>query len=125
MAHGLLISVASLAAELRLLGSQASVVLAHGLSCAAACGTFLDQGSNLCPLHWPLGQLPGTPGNPCANLMFSFLVGKCRGVELLGHGVCYMFSFVESLTLTLAPPPPSEALPSFLSPAPPGLNPAH
>ena len=31
MAHGLLISVASLAAELRLLGSQASVVLAHGL----------------------------------------------------------------------------------------------
>ena len=24
----------------------------HGLSCPAACGIFLDQGSNLCPLHW-------------------------------------------------------------------------
>ena len=29
-----------------------SVVVAHGLSCSAACGIFLDQGSNLCPLHW-------------------------------------------------------------------------
>ena len=23
----------------------------HGLSCSAACGIFLDQGSNSCPLH--------------------------------------------------------------------------
>ena len=29
-----------------------SVVVAHGLSCSAACGIFLDQASNLCPLHW-------------------------------------------------------------------------
>ena len=29
-----------------------SVVVAHGLSCSAACGIFPDQGSNLCPLHW-------------------------------------------------------------------------
>ena len=29
-----------------------SVVVAHGLSCPAACGIFPDQGSNLCPLHW-------------------------------------------------------------------------
>ena len=29
-----------------------SVVVAHGLSCSAACGTFPNQGSNLCPLHW-------------------------------------------------------------------------
>ena len=34
------------------LGTQASVVVAHGLSCSAACGIFPDQGSNLCPLHW-------------------------------------------------------------------------
>ena len=32
--------------------TQASVVVAHGLSCSAACGIFLDQGSNPCPLHW-------------------------------------------------------------------------
>ena len=29
-----------------------SVVVVHGLSCSAACGIFLDQGSNPCPLHW-------------------------------------------------------------------------
>ena len=29
-----------------------SVVVAHRPSCSAACGIFLDQGSNPCPLHW-------------------------------------------------------------------------
>ena len=45
--------------EARALGAQASVVAApglstgasHGLSCSVACGIFLDQGSNLCPLQ--------------------------------------------------------------------------
>ena len=32
--------------------STGSVVVAHGLSCSAACGIFPDQGSNPCPLHW-------------------------------------------------------------------------
>ena len=36
----------------RALGTWASVVVAHGLSCSAACGIFPDQGSNPCPLHW-------------------------------------------------------------------------
>ena len=48
----LLIAVASLVAEHGFLGMRASVVVAHGLSCSAACGIFPDQGSNLCPLHW-------------------------------------------------------------------------
>ena len=67
----LLIAVASLVAEYRLqacglpqlwhagsvvvacrLQSAGSVVVAHGLSCSIACGIFLDQGSNPCPLHW-------------------------------------------------------------------------
>ena len=30
----------------------ASVVVAPELSCPVACGIFLDQGSNPCPLHW-------------------------------------------------------------------------
>ena len=34
------------------LQSAGSVVVAHGLSCSAACGIFPDQGSNPCPLHW-------------------------------------------------------------------------
>ena len=35
------------------LGARASEVAAHGLSSCGmrACGIFLDQGSNLCPLH--------------------------------------------------------------------------
>ena len=68
---GLLIVVASLVAEHRLqahrlqqlwhvgsvvvacgLQSTGSVVVAHGLSCSVACGIFLDQGLNPCPLHW-------------------------------------------------------------------------
>ena len=59
-ARGFLISVASFVAEstgslalwlqqLRLPGSGAA---AHELSCSEARGIFLDQGSNLYPLHW-------------------------------------------------------------------------
>ena len=33
-------------------GAQASIVVAHGLSCSTACGVFLDQGSTPCPLRW-------------------------------------------------------------------------
>ena len=69
--HGLLIVVASLVAEhglqarglqqlwhegsvvvARGLQSAGSVVVAHELSCSAACAIFLDQGSNLCSLDW-------------------------------------------------------------------------
>ena len=34
------------------LQSTGSVVVAHGFSCSSACGIFLDQGSNPCPLLW-------------------------------------------------------------------------
>ena len=34
------------------LGSLASEVVVHRLSCSVACGIFLEQGLNLCPLHW-------------------------------------------------------------------------
>ena len=32
--------------------SVSSVAVVHGLSCPMARGIFLEQGSNLCPLHW-------------------------------------------------------------------------
>ena len=35
-----------------------SVVVAHGLSCSAACGIFPDQGSNPYPLHWQADSQP-------------------------------------------------------------------
>ena len=39
---------------LRSTGSKCavSVAVVHRLSCSVARGTFLDQGTNLCPLHW-------------------------------------------------------------------------
>ena len=33
------------------LGHVGSIVV-HGFRCLMACGIFLDQGSNPCPLHW-------------------------------------------------------------------------
>ena len=50
--RGLLIVVASLVGGAWALGTRASVVVAHGLSCSTACGIFQAQGSNPSPLHW-------------------------------------------------------------------------
>ena len=45
------------------LGSQASAVVAQGLSCSVGCGIFLDQGSN----PWQADSYPvhhqGSPGS--------------------------------------------------------------
>ena len=43
---------------LLLLQRMGSVLVAHGLSCSAACGIFSDQVSNPCPLHWQADSLP-------------------------------------------------------------------
>lgn len=43
------------------LGARASGVAAHGLSCSAACGIFLQQGSNLCPQNWQADSCPQAP----------------------------------------------------------------
>ena len=55
----------------RALGSQAqqlqcvASVVVHGLSCPTACGSFLDQGLNQCPLHCKADSLPlDHQGNP-------------------------------------------------------------
>ena len=37
--------------------NRGSVVM-HGLGCFSAYGIFLDQGWNLCLLHWQVGSLP-------------------------------------------------------------------
>ena len=58
---------------LRSTGSRraSSVIVAHGLSCSAACGIFPDQGSNLCALHWQADSQPlrhqGSLGNDFWN----------------------------------------------------------
>ena len=63
VAHGLLIAVASLLAERRLKGMQASGVVAHRLSHLVPCGIFPGQGLNPRPLRWKPGVLlTGPPG---------------------------------------------------------------
>ena len=54
--RGLLIAMVSLVAERW--GERASIVVVRGLSCSSVCGTFPDQGSNLCLLHWQAVSLP-------------------------------------------------------------------
>ena len=64
--HGLLIATASLTAEHQF-ASLVQVVVVHGLSCPVACGPglLLDQGLNLCPLHWQVDAQPlGHWGSP-------------------------------------------------------------
>ena len=55
-------------------GMWASVVVAQGLSYSAACGIFLDQGSNLCPLALA-GRLLSTapPGKSTRNFFLTTL----------------------------------------------------
>ena len=55
--RGPLTIATSLVAEHRL-QTHSSVVVAHGPSRSAACGIFLDQGSNPCPLHWQADSQP-------------------------------------------------------------------
>ena len=68
--HRLLTLVASLVAEHGLwgfgsCGYTGSVVVAHGLGCPSACGIFLDQGLNSCPLNWQMDSQPlGHQGSP-------------------------------------------------------------
>ena len=62
---------------LRSTGSRrtGSVVVAHGPSCSAACGIFLDQGSNPCPLHWQADSQPlRHQGSPTSLLWSDFLM---------------------------------------------------
>ena len=66
---------ASPAAEHRL-QSTGSVVVADGLSCPEACGIFLEQGSNLYPLHWQADSEPlNHQGSPLIN--FKFHIYQC------------------------------------------------
>ena len=43
-----------------------SIAVTHRFRCSAACGIFLDQGSNLCLLHWQMDSLSlSLQGRPC------------------------------------------------------------
>ena len=68
--------------EVPKLYSTDSVVVAHGLSCSMACGIFLDQGWNLCLLHWQADSLPlshqGRSSQKALKNYFGCAVGHMR-----------------------------------------------
>ena len=65
--------------------------MAHGLSCSAACEIFLEEGSNLCPLHW---QLDSYPLDHQGNAMQVFLK------QMFVFGVLIPFWFCTKLSLS-------------------------
>ena len=66
----------------RALGTRASVVVAHGLSCSVACGIFLDQGLNPFPMHWQADSQPLR--HQASPPIFSFL----RNLHTVLHSAC-------------------------------------
>ena len=61
-----------------------SVVVAHGLSCSAACGIFPDQGPNPCSLHWQADSQPlRHQGSPWLCFLFFFFKLKYSWFTML------------------------------------------
>ena len=67
---------------------RASVVVAHRLSCPAACGIFPDQGSNPCPLHWQAESYPLSHQGSPTGFLTQLGGGPTRHLPDLGHRVC-------------------------------------
>ena len=65
-----------------------SVVVAHGLSCSAACGILPDQGLNPCPLHW---QADSQPLRHQGSPIFSSLEDNV--CMCLAHLPCHVFIY--------------------------------
>ena len=95
---------------LRSTGSRraSSVVVAHGPSCSVACGIFLDQGSNPCPLHWQADSQPlHHQGSPTFILWLKFFYrqkagrGHCGGVLGRPHGVLLSYTQIRCSVLML------------------------
>ena len=84
-----------------------SVVVAHGLSCSAACGIFPNQGSNPCPLHWQADSQPlHHQGSPLPLFLMSlakglstvFIFSKNQLLVLLVFAVIFVsISFLSAL----------------------------
>ena len=110
VACGLLIAVASLAAEpgFWVRGPQqlwytGSVVVVHRLestgSAAPKCELFADQESNLCPLHWQADSLPlSHQGSPHLHFKICVFVFFCCPPPLFILNVCVLWKiFIFSI----------------------------
>ena len=76
-------SVGFSSCHVQLQGLRAPVVLACGLSCCGACGVFLDQGSNPCPLHRQVDSYPLHHQGSPKDRFFAFLFSKVLVIVML------------------------------------------
>ena len=77
-----------------------SVVVAHGLSCSAACGILPDQGSNPCPLHWQADSQPlRHQGSPILPFLIKVSKNNTEGHSTNFFFLIYLFLFLAALGL--------------------------
>ena len=82
------------------LGLWALVALAHGLSCSAAGGIFLSQGSNTCLLRWQMDSYPPChQGSP--NVRYH-LAPKIMPFPISGTSCCFLWSFLCATSACLS-----------------------
>ena len=72
--------------------------MAHGLSCSTACGIFLDQGLNLCLLHWQADSLPLRHQRSPDYLFFFFFL-----LLFFGHAMQHVGSLVPQVEIESVP----------------------
>ena len=87
---------------LRSTGSRraGSVIVAHGLSCSAACGIFPDQASSPCPLHWQADSQPlRHQGSPFSLILIMEIAGEQAFISL-GSPVSLLSAHEDSLEVS-------------------------
>ena len=84
---------------LRSTGSRrtGSVIVAHGPCCSAACGTFPDQGSNPCLLHWQADSQPlhhqGSPWLDNSLVINNITLSGCTSLFIYSPTEGYLCCF--------------------------------
>ena len=88
-----------------------SVDVVHRFSCSAACGIFLDQGSNLCPLHWQVDSNPLHHRGSPTDVIFFWCPQRCfrqlgcsekEGNYWEFVSFCFIFQLFPSAILSLS-----------------------
>ena len=75
--------------------STGAIIVAHGLSCSAACGIVPDQELNPCLLHWHADSLPlSHQGSPCLLVSYHRILFHCSdGMPFIHPVLCQQIPF--------------------------------
>ena len=85
------------------LQSMGLLVVVPGLSCSTACGIFLDQGLNPCPLHWQVDFYPlHHQGSPyIAGFYFPIFCRSFLYLYSQGIFICFLTMFLSDFYITV------------------------